>query len=217
MSKKNEQKIKKSKYSLDIEQAVIGSNGLSTQRGWIRVYRAAPYTREFMQASMEYLYLGVSVAASAYTDAPELPTDERLAVVRSADGSKWETVEDNRGLTAYHTVHHQPVEVDFLGPLPDTLTLLKPNGDFDVWDGQQWVTDTEAQQAYLTQQAQQEKEQRMELANQTITYLQDAIELALGDDSYPAKLAEWKKYRILLNRVDLAANPVVWPEVPASL
>lgn len=202
-------------YNLDIEQAEIGDNGLATKSGWIKVYIADPQTREYLNASMENIYFDVSVSAGAYIDAPELPTKTGFAVVRSEDGSKWEIVTDNRGKTAYSTETRQPIEIDFIGDLPDTLTLLEPKTEFDKWNGKKWVTDIEAQKAVLVAQAEQEKAQRLEEANTTITYLQDAIEVGLDDDDYQAKLTAWKTYRVLLNRVDTSLAPNIdWPEKP---
>ncbi|EPG7578680.1 tail fiber assembly protein [Providencia rettgeri] len=202
-------------YNLDIEQAEIGDNGLATKAGWIKTYIADPQTREYVNATMENIYFDVSVSAGAYIDAPELPTKAGFAVVRSEDGTKWEIVTDNRGKTAYHTETRQPIEVDFIGELPVSLTLLEPKTEFDKWNGKKWVTDTEAQKAAFVAQAEQEKAQRLDEANNTITYLQDAIEVGLDDDDYQTQLTAWKTYRVLLNRVDTSLAPDIdWPQKP---
>ncbi|MGG4687810.1 tail fiber assembly protein [Providencia stuartii] len=202
-------------YNLEIEQAEIGQNGLATKAGWIKTYIADPTTREYLNANMEYIYFDVSVSAGAYTDAPELPTKTGFAVVRSEDGSKWEIVTDNRGKTAYSTETRQPIEVDFIGDLPETLTLLEPKTEFDAWNGKKWVTDTEAQKAALIAQAEQEKSQRLDEANNMLTYLQDSIDTGLATDEEAAALQVWKKYRVLLNRIDTSLAPnIEWPEKP---
>lgn len=202
-------------YNLEIEQAEIGQNGLATKAGWIKTYIADPTTREYLNANMEYIYFDVSVSAGAYTDAPELPTKTGFAIVRSEDGSKWEIVADHRGKTAYNTETRQPVEVDFIGDLPETLTLLEPKTEFDKWNGKKWVTDTEAQKAALIAQAEQEKSQRLDEANNMLTYLQDSIDTGLATDEEAAALQAWKKYRVLLNRVDASLAPnIEWPEKP---
>ncbi|QXB91609.1 tail fiber assembly protein [Providencia rettgeri] len=202
-------------YNLEIEQAEIGENGLATKAGWIKTYIADPQTREYVNATMENIYFDVSVSAGAYIDAPELPTKAGLAVVRSEDDSKWEIVTDNREKTAYSTETRQPLEVDFIGDLPDTLTLLEPKTEFDKWNGKNWVTDTEAQKVAFIAQAEQEKSQRLDEANRVITDLQDAIDVSLALDGDAEKLQEWKKYRVLLNRVDTATAPEIdWPEKP---
>ena len=202
-------------YNLEIEQAEIGDNGLATKAGWIKVYIADPQTREYLNASMENIYFDVSVSAGAYIDAPELPTKAGFAVVRSEDGSKWEIVTDNRGKTAYSTETRQSMEVDFIGDLPETLTLLEPKTEFDAWNGKKWVTDIEAQKAALIEQAEQEKSQRLNEANNTLTYLQDSVDTGLATDEEAAALQEWKKYRVLLNRIDTSLAPdIEWPEKP---
>ena len=202
-------------YNLEIEQAEIGQNGLATKAGWIKTYIADPTTREYLNANMEYIYFDVSVSAGAYTDAPELPTKTGFAIVRSEDGSKWEIVADYRGKTAYNTETRQPVEVDFIGDLPETLTLLEPKTEFDAWNGKKWVTDTEAQKAALIAQAEQEKSQRLDEVNNMLTYLQDSIDTGLATDEETTALQAWKKYRVLLNRVDTSLAPnIEWPEKP---
>lgn len=203
------------KYNLEIEQAVIGNNGLAEKPGWIKTYIADPATREYINASMENIYFDVSVSAGAYIDAPELPTKAGFAIVRSEDETKWEIVTDYRGKTAYSTDTRQPIEIDFIGELPSTLTLLEPKTEFDKWNGKKWVTDTDAQKAAAVATVESEKSQRLTEANSMITYLQDAIEVGLDDDNYESKLTAWKTYRVYLNRVDTSTAPDIdWPEKP---
>lgn len=202
-------------YQLDIEHAEIGANGLATKAGWIKTYIVDPVTREYLNATMEHVYFDVSVSAGAYVDAPELPTKTGVAVVRSKDGSKWEVVSDSRGKTAYHTESLQPVIIDFIGELPKTLTLLAPETEFDKWNGKQWETDFEAQKSALVAKAEDEKSQRLDEANKKITDLQDAIDVGLALDGDVEKLQEWKKYRVLLNRVNTSLAPdIEWPQKP---
>ncbi|MTC37240.1 tail fiber assembly protein [Providencia alcalifaciens] len=202
-------------YNLNIEQAEIGINGLASKAGWVKTYIADPATREYLNATMEYVNFDVSVSAGAYIDAPELPEKAGFAVVRTKDGLRWEIVTDNRGKTAYHTVNRQSIIINFIGDLPVELTLLEPKTEFDVWNGKKWVTDTESQKASFIVQAEYEKAQRLEEANKAITDLQDAIDVGLALDGDVEKLQEWKKYRVLLNRVDTSLAPDIdWPQKP---
>ena len=202
-------------YNLDIEQAEIGANGLATKAGWIKVYIADPQTREYLNATMESIYFDVSVSAGAYIDAPELPTKADLAIIRSDDEKSWLHVADHRGKAAYNTETRQPIEIDFLGELPTYLTLLAPQTEFDQWNGKKWVTDKDAMQAVAAAEAEQEKIRRLDEANNTIMYLQDAIEVGLDDGDYQAKLTAWKTYRVYLNRVDTSLAPdIEWPVKP---
>ncbi|WP_210530740.1 tail fiber assembly protein [Pantoea ananatis] len=57
----------------------------------------------------------------------------------------------------------------------------------------------------------------MDEANRIITPLQDAEDLKMATPDETARLEAWRKYRVLLNRVDVAAAPAIsWPEKPAS-
>ncbi|MGW1371696.1 tail fiber assembly protein [Providencia hangzhouensis] len=202
-------------YNLEIEQAEIGDNGLATKAGWIKVYIADPQTREYLNASMESIYFDVSVSAGAYIDAPELPTKSGFAVVRSEDGSKWEIVTDNRGKTAYSTETRQPMDVDFIGELPSNLTLLVPKTEFDVWNGKKWVTDTDAQKAMLVEQAEQEKTQRLEEAEQNILMLERKVRLGMATDEEIELLRQWEVYSVRVSDIDTSNAPdIEWPVKP---
>lgn len=50
-------------------------------------------------------------------------------------------------------------------------------------------------------------------ATQQINTLQDAVDLDMATADEVTALTAWKKYRVLLNRVDVAGE-VEWPEVP---
>ncbi|EPR6388079.1 tail fiber assembly protein [Providencia stuartii] len=203
------------KYNLEITQGKIGQDGYVSQTGWVKTYCINEATREYVGATMEHITIGGGLPAGAYLDVPQLPEKDDIAIVRSEDGKSWLHVTDHRGKTAYNTETRQPVEVDFIGDLPDTLTLLEPKTEFDKWNGKKWVTDTEAQKAALVAEADNEKAQRLNEANDTITYLQEAVDVGLATETETAALQEWKKYRVLLNRVDTSLAPdIEWPEKP---
>ncbi|YCI31331.1 tail fiber assembly protein [Erwinia sp. PK3-005] len=62
-----------------------------------------------------------------------------------------------------------------------------------------------------------EKEQRLNAATTTIAPLQDAVDLGMATDKGKESLEEWKKYRVLLNRVDTSTAPdIEWPVEPSS-
>ncbi|HHR5860172.1 TPA: tail fiber assembly protein [Providencia alcalifaciens] len=203
------------KYTTEIKKAQFDEQGLAIVAGWAEVYLCDPMTREYVRASLDNVPLGGSVVADAYLDKPELPTKDNIAIVRSDDEKSWLHVADNRGRTAYKTENRQQLVINFIGDLPVELTLLEPQTEFDVWNGKAWVTDTEAQKNALVAYAEQEKNQRLDEANKKITDLQDAIDVGLALDGDVEKLQEWKKYRVLLNRVDtLLAPDIDWPQKP---
>ncbi|UQY45080.1 tail fiber assembly protein [Mixta hanseatica] len=53
-------------------------------------------------------------------------------------------------------------------------------------------------------------------ASAIIAPLQDAVDLDMATDSEKESLAVWKKYRVLLNRVDTSSAPEIdWPTLPS--
>ncbi|MCP9269421.1 tail fiber assembly protein, partial [Xenorhabdus sp. XENO-1] len=83
------------------------------------------------------------------------------------------------------------------------------------WAGDKWVADNTAAQHWYIGQAQEQKQQRMNVARDKIAPLQDAVDLDIATDAEKSSLAEWRKYRVLLNRVDCTTAPdVKWPEQP---
>lgn len=64
----------------------------------------------------------------------------------------------------------------------------------------------------VAQAVEQKKASLMAEATATIAPLQDAMDLDIAMDDEMVQLAAWKKYRVLLMRVDAAAP--VWPTVP---
>ncbi|WP_140178996.1 tail fiber assembly protein [Providencia stuartii] len=203
------------KYNLDIISGEIGKDGFVSNTGWVKTYYINEATREYIGATMEHITIGGGLPAGAYLDVPQLPEKDDIAIVRSADELSWLHVTDHRGKTAYSTETRQPIEIDFIGDLPDTLTLLEPKTEFDMWNGKKWITDTEAQKAALVAEADNEKSQRLNEANSTITYLQEAVDVDLATEAEADALQEWKKYRVLLNRVDTSTVPnIEWPQKP---
>ncbi|AXG43492.1 tail fiber assembly protein [Photorhabdus laumondii subsp. laumondii] len=203
------------KYSLEHETAILGKDGLAIQAGWIKVYHSNQITREFTNSDIEYVMLGVSLSAGAYPDAPELPKSHDEAVCRSVDSKCWEILPDYRGKIAYDTLTRAAIEITEIGELPDTLTFKKPPTDFDKWDGKEWVVDKDLLKSHQINEAKQQQAALLQQANETISLLQDSVDLEVATGSEKEALLEWRKYRVLLTRVDVNQAPdVPWPEVP---
>lgn len=78
---------------------------------------------------------------------------------------------------------------------------------------------TEQQQEDLTQAKIQSnvamKQMLMDDASQRIGVLQDAVDLEMATDEEAAALPLWKKYRVLLSRIDAnTADEIEWPAKP---
>lgn len=63
--------------------------------------------------------------------------------------------------------------------------------------------------------AENKKFQLLRSATEEITPLQDAVELNMATSQETALLLEWKKYRVLLSRIEPKSAPdIVWPDKP---
>jgi len=59
------------------------------------------------------------------------------------------------------------------------------------------------------------KQTLMNEASQRISVLQDAVDLEMATDEEAAALPLWKRYRVLLSRVDAdTADDIKWPDKP---
>lgn len=101
------------------------------------------------------------------------------------------------------------------GLLSENVTSVSPGGEYQKWDGKAWVKDEAAEKAAQLRQAEETKSRLLQMASEKIAPLQDAVDLGLATDDEKAQLDEWKKYRVLVNRVD-TLNPD-WPEKPSQL
>ncbi|CAI2485549.1 tail fiber assembly protein [Serratia liquefaciens] len=204
-----------SKYSTDLPTAILNDAGLAVTAGWLTVYSIEPVQREYQQAALEYLPEGVGLPALSFVDKPVLPSKAGLALVRSVDGTVWETLPDYRGQESYSTVTGEPQIVAVIGDLPQDVTLQVPATPFDRWNGKKWVTDTREQQQAAVNAAQQELMVRQQKAENAIAPLETAIRLNMVTEAEKASLTAWETYSVLLNRVDTTTAPdVVWPQSP---
>lgn len=66
-------------------------------------------------------------------------------------------------------------------------------------------------------EAEREKRRLMQTAIETTKNLEYAVELTMASTEEKAALAAWKKYRVLLARVDTSGAPGIdWPAAPVS-
>ncbi len=67
----------------------------------------------------------------------------------------------------------------------------------------------------LIAEAEQKKQLLLNEASEAIAPLNDAVDLDMATDEEIALLKEWKKYRVLLNRVNTSVEPdIEWPQKP---
>ncbi|MBD8249964.1 tail fiber assembly protein [Pantoea agglomerans] len=110
-------------------------------------------------------------------------------------------------LTPEKLYHPSLVWVDITA-LPE-----QPDVDYQYSDGVFSAPVSEAENAVLNARSRLAAE--MDEANRAIAPLQDAVDISIATDEEIARLAEWKKYRVMLSRIDITTAPdISWPLKP---
>lgn len=96
----------------------------------------------------------------------------------------------------------------------DITTLPEqPDVNYQYSDGVFTAPVTDAEKAELIASSRLAAE--MDEANRTIVPLQDAVDIGIATDAEIARLAEWKRYRVELSRIDTSKVPdITWPVRP---
>ncbi|EHF8258927.1 tail fiber assembly protein [Enterobacter roggenkampii] len=103
-------------------------------------------------------------------------------------------------------------EVD-ASTVSDMDTLI--SGSWAYQDGA--ITAVVPTQAQEVANATSKKALLMRQCTDVIATLQDAVDLDMATDAEKTALTAWKKYRVLLNRVDTTKAPdIAWPDQPAT-
>ncbi|ENA56048.1 tail fiber assembly protein [Escherichia coli] len=103
-------------------------------------------------------------------------------------------------------------------PTVEGTTTSAPANAWQKWNGKAWVDDAEAMRTALVSEADAEKKSLLKQANDAIATLQDAVDLDMATEEEALLLIAWKKYRVLLNRIQPEDAPeIVWPEVPGNV
>ncbi|EAN5614673.1 tail fiber assembly protein, partial [Salmonella enterica subsp. enterica serovar Newport] len=170
-------------------------------------------TNEFIGAGDAYIPPHTGLPANCTDIAPPDIPSSHIAVF-DAETQTWSLQEDHRGETVYDTTTGNQMYISEPGPLPENATSVSPGGGYKKWDSktQVWVNDEAAEAAARLREAEGTKNRLLQIASEKIAPLQDAVDLGIATDDEKAQLDEWKKYRVLVNRVD--TTNLVWPEQP---
>ncbi|PNO81155.1 tail fiber assembly protein [Citrobacter koseri] len=181
----------------------------------ITIYNLSADTNEFIGKGDVFIPAHTGLPAYCTNIAPPDAPDGFVAVFDDQTG-KWGLVEDHRGKTVYDIHTGQAIAINKLGNLPDGVVSVAPDGSYVKWDGKAWAHDAEAEKLALVAQATQQKESLLALASSKIAPLQDAVDLGIATEEESALLIEWKKYRVLINRITPDDAPdIKWHEQPA--
>lgn len=203
-------------YNTDLPMAEFDEEGLSTKAGWAKVYRANGITGEYIgHADMDNVPYRAGLAADAYLDSPDIPTEKNVAIIRSKDGTSWVNVPDYRGVVVYNKETKQPVEVTSLGEIPDDFTIEKPKTEFDKWDGKKWSVDKEAKKENDMSVAKGMKSSLLADAEREISVLERKVRLGMASDEEKEMLNKMEIYSVKIADVDTSAAPNIdWPVKP---
>ncbi|WP_109866195.1 tail fiber assembly protein [Escherichia coli] len=197
-----------------MEKAKLNNELIAIAAGYITVFNYDGRTREYLSSSVEYLPSGLGIPANSCIDAPG-ENKEDFAICRTADLNAWEYVADHRGETVYSTKTGQVVSISLPGNYPPETTLYPPLTPYDKWNGERWVTDKAAKAAAEIAKANTTKTALIKNATAKIDPLQDAVDLDMATDEEKSRYDAWRKYRVLLTRVDTSLAPdIPWPEPP---
>ncbi|WP_338267504.1 tail fiber assembly protein, partial [Escherichia coli] len=154
-----------------MEQAILGKDGYALNDGEIIVHNYDGETREYISTSTEYLAVGVGIPACSCLDAPGTHK-AGYAICRSVDLNSWEYVPDHRGEVVYSTETGDTKEITVPGDYPENTTTIAPLTPYDKWDGEKWVTDTEAQHSAAVEAAEAQRQSLIDAAMASISLIQ---------------------------------------------
>ena len=200
-----------------MEQAILGKDGYALNDGEIIGHNYDGETREYISTSTEYLAVGVGIPACSCLDAPGTHK-AGYAICRSVDLNSWEYVPDHRGEVVYSTETGDTKEITVPGDYPENTTTIAPLTPYDKWDGEKWVTDTEAQHSAAVEAAEAQRQSLIDAAMASISLIQ--LKLQAG-----RKLTQPENTRLnaVLDYIDAVtetntstAPDVIWPELPEA-
>ncbi|EHW5789791.1 tail fiber assembly protein [Escherichia coli] len=200
-----------------MEQAILGKDGYALNDGEIIVHNYDGETREYISTSTEYLAVGVGIPACSCLDAPGTHK-AGYAICRSADLNSWEYVPDHRGEVVYSTETGDTKEITVPGDYPENTTTIAPLTPYDKWDGEKWVTDTEAQHSAAVDAAEAQRQSLIDAAMASISLIQLKLQAARKlTQTETTRLNAVLDYIDAVTATDTSTAPdVIWPELPEA-
>ncbi|EEW6909735.1 tail fiber assembly protein [Escherichia coli] len=200
-----------------MNKAVLNSELIAIKAGDITVYNYDGEMREYISTSTEYLAVGVGIPACSCLDAPGTHK-AGYAICRSVDLNSWEYVPDHRGEVVYSTETGDTKEITVPGDYPENTTTIAPLTPYDEWDGEKWVTDTEAQHSAAVGAAEAQRQSLIDAAMASISLIQ--LKLQAGRQLTQAEITRLNAvldYIDTVTATDTSTAPdVIWPELPEA-
>ncbi|WP_270377512.1 tail fiber assembly protein, partial [Escherichia coli] len=131
---------------------------MSEQARTIKIYNLLAGTNEF-----------IGEGNSTDIAPPDIPAG--FVAVFNSNEASWHLVEDHRGKTVYDVASGDELFISELGPLPENVTWLSPE-----------EKDTEAEKLFRIREAEETKNNLMQVASEHIAPLQDAADLEIATE-----------------------------------
>lgn len=130
----------------------------------------------------------------------------------SENTGEWILVDDNRGKNLYKTSDGSEYNGDYdgIGPIPEDATLEPRPSELHKFFAGKWVISDEDEATLKKEKKIAEIEAFIEtetnIANEKIAPLEDAVDLEIATEEEARQYKEWRKYRVLLNRITSQAG-----------
>ncbi|EHW2951317.1 TPA: tail fiber assembly protein [Escherichia coli] len=194
---------------------------MSEQPQTIKIYNLLPGTNEFIGEGDAHIPPHTGLPANSTDIAPPVIPAGFVAVFNS-DEASWHLVEDHRGKTVYDVDTGDALFISELGPLPENVTWLSPDGEYQKWNGTSWVTDTEAQRSAAVTAAVTKRDSLLNSARQQLVISQTKLLLGRSlTENEQASLDAWLDYVDALHALDFTSiankadvEAIIWPDIP---
>lgn len=193
-------------------QAVFGDDGNATETGFATCHSFNPDTGEYLGSFEFWTLIGSGIPGSSTRIEPPDAGDRQIAIFKN---SAWLLEADHRGEIVYSTKDQSAFVVSLPGDYPADSTPLKPSTQYDKWDGQKWVTDTDAQNKGNVAEATAKKSALLDEANTFTGPWQTQLLLGIITDADKASLTAWMKYYQAVQAINTSNAPdITWPSKP---
>lgn len=193
---------------------------MSEEAQTITVYNFRADTCEFIGAGDAWIPPHTGLPANCTHIEPPITEIGTVAVFDSSKNT-WRIEEDHRQLTVYNTSTAEAIYISDLGPLPENITTTAPSGDYQKWNGREWVQDSEVLKKGMQEKALSRQQELLDEANETIADWRTELQLDIISDEDKGNLIKWMAYIKQLKAmsfskiVDEASfDNITWPVKP---
>lgn len=162
--------------------------------------------------------LNVTIANAVSNDEEtDIENDEEIQRIKLIVAGKESQLEDVKVAFNQIDSEYQPLKDEFDAVLPvffDIREDLKSLKKMTAKEVEAHLNPPISKEQLMTE-AEQQKQSLLSEASNILAPLQDAVDLDMATDEEKVQLTAWKKYRVLLNRVDTSTAPdIEWPLKP---